>query len=365
MRSGHLIESPREALHLHLAQWEWSDTPGRLEDRYWLLLQTTGRYASGYGGSTSLYAEHERKFLNEAKTVLITPDMIDFTLANAGVEINNPKSPLDLGGLRKNRTGDVNYDLWLDETRLPILTREMLPMEHGLVIFGKPIMYPDYDADIVEAHGPEGLSYFPLRAIGWSEVDGVTTGDGGGTDGLVIYLYTQDPEVDEYMGHAPMQMVDWSGWAYDTEYICNDWHWPDDSDRRSHFNLDPHNIRPHVGMVRMILSSVFGLMTSYIDPWKPDRPSRRWMKRLKMPEDGDVSVIHLRKFLPKHTIKRMEATDYDEDGNVRWSHRWIVRGHWRKQPDKDGWHWTYIDPYIKGPEYLPLVIKNKVYLIER
>lgn len=44
---------------------------------------------------------------------------------------------------------------------------------------------------------------------------------------------------------------------------------------------------------------------------------------------------------------------------VPWSRRWIVRGHWRRQPNKNGWHWKYIYEYIKGPEDKPLIITER------
>lgn len=60
------------------------------------------------------------------------------------------------------------------------------------------------------------------------------------------------------------------------------------------------------------------------------------------------------------TLRRKSAQKQDPDAPpVPWSRRWVVRGHWRKQPDKSGWHWTYIYEYIKGPEDKPLIVTER------
>jgi hypothetical protein len=60
------------------------------------------------------------------------------------------------------------------------------------------------------------------------------------------------------------------------------------------------------------------------------------------------------------TLRRKSASKPDPDAPpVPWSRRWIVRGHWRKQPDKTGWHWKYIYEYVKGPENKPLIITER------
>lgn len=52
---------------------------------------------------------------------------------------------------------------------------------------------------------------------------------------------------------------------------------------------------------------------------------------------------------------------------VDWSHRWIVGGHWRNQwmPSMNSHRPTWIAPYVKGPEELPLVVKERVNVFVR
>jgi hypothetical protein len=58
-----------------------------------------------------------------------------------------------------------------------------------------------------------------------------------------------------------------------------------------------------------------------------------------------------------------------EGGQVDWSHRWLVRGHWRNQKCKEDGEWTtrlvWIHPHVKGPEGKPLLIREHVYSLTR
>ena len=87
---------------------------------------------------------------------------------------------------------------------------------------------------------------------------------------------------------------------------------------------------------------------------------RRRLRRANLPETP-VTVITLRR----------SGYVSDGEGHVEWSHRWIVRGHWRKQPCKDrpGGDWTYrhvfIHPHIKGPDDKPLLVREHVNALTR
>ncbi len=75
---------------------------------------------------------------------------------------------------------------------------------------------------------------------------------------------------------------------------------------------------------------------------------------------SDVKVIQLRR----------AESDYSEGPtsaqHVDWSCRWIVNGHWRNQPYKDEHKLIYINPYVKGPEDLPLKVPaHTVYAVNR
>jgi hypothetical protein len=84
------------------------------------------------------------------------------------------------------------------------------------------------------------------------------------------------------------------------------------------------------------------------------RQQRRQLERKNVPA-RQVTVVRLR---------RRGAAGSDEK-SVLWSHRWVVRGHWRQQPCKDeNGEWTtrpvFIHPYIKGPDTAPLLVRRRV-----
>lgn len=90
----------------------------------------------------------------------------------------------------------------------------------------------------------------------------------------------------------------------------------------------------------------------------PTRQMRRQLERRNAP-DRHVSVVTLRR----------KAERGNGDTEVNWSHRWLVRGHWRRQPYKEGGETIYrhiwIHPHIKGPEDAPLLVREHVYSLER
>lgn len=54
-------------------------------------------------------------------------------------------------------------------------------------------------------------------------------------------------------------------------------------------------------------------------------------------------------------------------GDVPWSHRWVVSGHWREQfyPSENAHHTIWVDSYVKGPETLPLILKDRAFRVSR
>lgn len=85
---------------------------------------------------------------------------------------------------------------------------------------------------------------------------------------------------------------------------------------------------------------------------RPDRASERRLRRANKPVDP-VRVISLRQ--PEH---------HGGPGSDRsYHHRWVVRGHWRKQwyPSQERNVPIWISPYVKGPDGAPLLAGEKVY----
>jgi hypothetical protein len=92
----------------------------------------------------------------------------------------------------------------------------------------------------------------------------------------------------------------------------------------------------------------------------PGRPARRDAKRFDMPPPI-LRVIELRRPSKK-------SSGEGEQGSARhYTHRWIVRGHWRNQwyPSRGRHAQKYIGSYVAGPEDLELIVKQLVWNWDR
>lgn len=94
---------------------------------------------------------------------------------------------------------------------------------------------------------------------------------------------------------------------------------------------------------------------------------RHRRKQLARENDADVvseiKVIELRR-----TERQSSPSGGGGDGEAReWSCRWIVSGHWRNQPYKNGERkLIYIMPFVKGPSDKPLkTATHTVYVVDR
>lgn len=108
--------------------------------------------------------------------------------------------------------------------------------------------------------------------------------------------------------------------------------------------------------VRWLVSCwrLMGQTVSEIDVEDPTRQQRRQLERKNVPL-RQVSIIRLRR----------QGSRGEGGAAVDWSHRWVVRGHWRMQRFKDqNGEWTtrpvFIHPYIKGPEAKPLLVRDRI-----
>lgn len=91
----------------------------------------------------------------------------------------------------------------------------------------------------------------------------------------------------------------------------------------------------------------------------PKTPAAR--KATKKGHTSTVTVVDLR--APKH----VETGESSESGRV-YTHRWIVRGHWRNQPhgkDRAQRRITWVPSYTKGPAGKPLKETERVWAWRR
>lgn len=115
---------------------------------------------------------------------------------------------------------------------------------------------------------------------------------------------------------------------------------------------------PLLAMVLVIWRLMQQTLTS-VERERVDRGTWRHARRVKF-KDHEVTVIALRRRAP---------SDEHGEHTVEWSHQWVVRGHWRRQPCKVEGEWThrviYINPYLKGPEDAPLLVRDRVNALVR
>lgn len=92
------------------------------------------------------------------------------------------------------------------------------------------------------------------------------------------------------------------------------------------------------------------------------RAARREAQRFLYPPSV-LRVVELRR-----PTNRKDGEEGEEQAAREYSHRWIVRGHWRNQacgPGHSLRKQTWISAYEKGPEDLDLVVKTRVWNWDR
>lgn len=101
------------------------------------------------------------------------------------------------------------------------------------------------------------------------------------------------------------------------------------------------------------------------EPWMdtgaftPNRQGIRRAQRAMVTKRPEVNVVRLRKSEHRHVRGTGDP--------VEWSHRWLVRGHWRNQwYAKEQRHAPkWVSAYVKGPDEAPLILRDKVSRVDR
>ena len=96
-------------------------------------------------------------------------------------------------------------------------------------------------------------------------------------------------------------------------------------------------------------------------PGKPPRKLSKKEKREGRPPPPIVNIVTLR------ATEQVVQDKFKEHGEGDWTHRWVVRGHWRQQwyPSTKSHSLIWVAPYIKGPDGLPLIVKEKRFEVVR
>ena len=328
--------------------------------------------------------------------------------------------------LRKHAERALTFTATHDLMREVLLTQEMMS-EEGLDYL--PLLrrhLPSPDGFMLFPYGVEcpfivepSIVGAPAGSITWSRwmVDGFiwTTSDRVAsdgvadtpTDGVVIFPLTRNRLIDgdrPFFPDLPLPIdtlaaSDITAWAFDG---TDETEWPSMADIHQSWSKKGymlgglgevtdvletlHDIR---WWTRSLVWSCWRWMTEeiWLDGDMP-RATRRRLDRAKpvihenQPEDGQVIVVELRQER-KDAIERGEA-----NGETPWWRtRWIVRGHWARRryaikddngnnigpvrgPDSiEGVTFYYdrvwIEPYEKGPDNAPLVMRDPVGVLCR
>lgn len=154
---------------------------------------------------------------------------------------------------------------------------------------------------------------------------------------------------------SPLFPFDLGGWAFGR-----------------HWQTVPHGDSMGAGRVdeglaqqRKLLLAVNLLAAQYVAAVSGQRVTRAqrrraWRMGLTAPTYGQINVVTLRR-----AHQRGAGDEPDED--FEYSHRFMVRGHWRHQwyPSRGEHELLWIDPFIKGPENKPLIIKDRIWNVAR
>lgn len=283
-----------------------------------------------------LYAESAAQMMGLAETYYVTDDICDVIEESAGTI---PREPL---------------------------RAHMIPSRIGWIEFGRELLL-----GVDEDDEPWGVA-----GVAWRVEDDVTNlesmrggirwKDASGNSfigpGITIIWWRDLRWAEESNKYPPdaLAMLPWAapgqvtGWAFDIPW--------DPEHRDSSYTLDETG-----ELQRKILLTTFNLLMDELVRVAKERPARGAVRRasrvLKSPDYGDVNVVELRKV----RLVGYEPPDPDDEADpVHWTHRWIVRGHWRtihRNTAKERHVW--IRKHVKGPDGKPIIVKDRLNLLKR
>lgn len=223
--------------------------------------------------------------------------------------------------------------------------------KRGFVYFERPITY------FVENH--------PVRAIAWHPMEVRVGNEYKNGVGLYVWreptpgsvTYTGEEEVPS----TSLVMVYIRGWAYGHTWHVDPDHGVGCEDDCEHGGEANH---PTAAAFKRMLLTMWRTMSELVWVVASQRQTRRQAERkTSMPNPGQIRVVQLRR------ADYMAPARVDHgDGEARhYTHRWEVKGHWRNQwyPSERIHKRIWITKYIKGPEGKPLVLKDRIFKLER
>lgn len=249
---------------------------------------------------------------------------------------------------------------------------ELVPLsDYGFVVLEKPWTGESVDADL----HPELRDGIAIDAFSWGPVTLPDLPTRPSCPGVCLSSYqwapyslqqqanhgrSGDPALLDMMRQATMNARTWfplgrSDWPLVDE--LGEPPWPMSDQQLKSFAEDRR-----VLCALMTVLAHDGLATTHAQT--VPRGTRRRLERAGERADGKYRVVTLR------TLRDADAGGVEGgDGEKRThDHRWIVEGHWRRQPYGPGRtlrRLQYINPYVKGPEDRPLKVRETIHAWRR
>lgn len=201
----------------------------------------------------------------------------------------------------------------------------------------------------------------PLRALAWRRCtdDEVRIMPEKREDGVEIWAYTDAPEYvhgRHLMTGAPLALYEFTVGAVpfgSTPHEAAEQIYAPLEEKVAAGGTDYDCARSASVLLRFqVLMRLCAQRIVEDRPTSPNRAARKRAGRAELPLT-DVRVVMLR-----HVGQR---PDRDEPQVVEWSHRWIVKAHWRNQwyPKLGTHRQILVNPYVKGPADKPLVLPRE------
>jgi hypothetical protein len=177
--------------------------------------------------------------------------------------------------------------------------------------------------------------------------------------------------VRKYLEGKKWLPFEMSAWGFGISYVIGSDVYVTGDERNVNVAEGPVIYGP-IEWQRRYMTALWALMQQEIvivEHGKMDRAAWRRLKRQqeRQPEFGDIKIVRLRRAY-NPVLEMVGEDDISHRGEVEWTHRWPVRGHWRNQPFGPGRSQrrrVWIPPYVKGPQDKPLVIKDTIWSLER
>lgn len=268
-------------------------------------------------------ADHVIRGLNLCSTYMVTDDMVQMT------EVAAETYPI----------------------KEVVFSRLDPPTERGFVILERPF-------HMVDIHGKEisldAFAWWPYRVDREDHLGNTVT-----EDTLLITTYRRPNAHDDQpvldMQRAPLELWGWFPIVLDRPVA--EQQGADDIDQQVHEKSNT---------LTKTLKTFFVLIKQEIPRTERQSASRQQRRRVEraiptgiVPE---VKVVTLRKEQAGRNIEPDEETEARA-----WTHRWVVTGHWRNQyyPSTHEHKPLWITEHIKGPDHLPIIVKDTVFRWQR